>query len=46
MIGQDLGDDVAGEVTPNAALGTRVAHFDDLDGTDLEIIHPESGFAG
>ncbi|MFF2544105.1 hypothetical protein ACFVUY_16240 [Kitasatospora sp. NPDC058063] len=46
MIGQDLGDDVAGEVTPNAALGTRVAHLDDLDGTDLEIIHPESGFAG
>ncbi|MFB6890987.1 VOC family protein [Kitasatospora sp. NPDC056327] len=43
-----LGDDytfVAGEVTPEAALGTRVAYFNDPDGTNLEIIKPEGGFA-
>ncbi|MFB6817542.1 VOC family protein [Streptomyces sp. NPDC056347] len=44
-----LGDDytfIAGEVTPDAALGTRVAYFNDPDGTNLEIIQPEGGFAG
>ncbi|MFF2008249.1 VOC family protein [Streptomyces sp. NPDC058195] len=43
-----LGDDytfIAGEVTPGAALGTRVAYFNDPDGTNLEIIQPEGGFA-
>ncbi|MFE4398607.1 MULTISPECIES: VOC family protein [Streptomycetaceae] len=43
-----LGDDytfIEGEVTPNAALGTRVAYFNDPDGTNLEIIRPEGGFA-
>ncbi|MER7708099.1 VOC family protein [Kitasatospora sp. NPDC097605] len=43
-----LGDDytfVAGEVTPEAALGTKVAYFNDPDGTNLEIIQPEGGFA-
>ncbi|MCI2419584.1 VOC family protein [Saccharopolyspora sp. K220] len=43
-----LGDDytfVAGEVTPDAALGTRVAYFNDPDGTNLEIIAPKGGFA-
>ncbi|WP_367430239.1 VOC family protein [Streptomyces celluloflavus] len=44
-----LGDDytfIAGEVTPEAALGTKVAYFNDPDGTNLEIIQPEGGFAG
>ncbi|KOX19534.1 hypothetical protein ADL06_29230 [Streptomyces sp. NRRL F-6491] len=36
---------LAGEVTPDAALGTRVAYFNDPDGTNLEIIRPEGGFA-
>lgn len=43
-----LGDDytfLAGEVTPEAALGTQVAYFNDPDGTNLEIIHPKGGFA-
>ncbi|WP_051466814.1 VOC family protein [Actinomadura oligospora] len=43
-----LGDDytfLAGEVTPEAALGTKVAYFNDPDGTNLEIIQPEGGFA-
>ncbi|MFF4919815.1 VOC family protein [Kitasatospora xanthocidica] len=43
-----LGDDytfIEGEVTPDAALGTRVAYFNDPDGTNLEIIRPEGGFA-
>ncbi|MFE7638948.1 VOC family protein [Kitasatospora sp. NPDC057518] len=43
-----LGDDytfIEGEVTPNAALGTQVAYFNDPDGTNLEIIRPEGGFA-
>ncbi|QVQ52744.1 VOC family protein [Spiractinospora alimapuensis] len=43
-----LGDDytfVAGEVTPDDALGTQVAYFNDPDGTNLEIIRPEGGFA-
>ncbi|GGR55770.1 VOC family protein [Streptomyces roseolus] len=43
-----LGDDytfAAGEVTPDAALGTRVAYFNDPDGTNLEIIEPQGGFA-
>ncbi|MFI1659995.1 VOC family protein [Streptomyces sp. NPDC020472] len=43
-----LGDDytfLAGEVTPDAALGTRVAYFNDPDGTNLEIIEPKGGFA-
>ncbi|MDX2297332.1 MULTISPECIES: VOC family protein [Streptomyces] len=43
-----LGDDytfVAGEVTPDAALGTKVAYFNDPDGTNLEIIEPKGGFA-
>ncbi|MFB7946466.1 VOC family protein [Kitasatospora phosalacinea] len=31
---------IAGEVTPDAALGTRVAYFNDPDGTNLEIIEP------
>ncbi|MGW5446136.1 VOC family protein [Streptomyces asiaticus] len=35
----------AGEVTPDAALGTRVAYFNDPDGTNLEIIEPQGGFA-
>ncbi|MGW8365298.1 VOC family protein [Streptomyces wedmorensis] len=43
-----LGDDytfIAGEVTPDAALGTKVAYFNDPDGTNLEIIEPKGGFA-
>ncbi|MFY1677996.1 MULTISPECIES: VOC family protein [unclassified Streptomyces] len=43
-----LGDDytfTAGEVTPEDALGTRVAYFNDPDGTNLEIIRPRGGFA-
>ncbi|MEV7676066.1 MULTISPECIES: VOC family protein [unclassified Streptomyces] len=36
---------LAGEVTPDAALGTKVAYFNDPDGTNLEIIEPEGGFA-
>ncbi|MFE5332432.1 VOC family protein [Embleya sp. NPDC056575] len=43
-----LGDDytfIAGEVTPDAALGTKVAYFNDPDGTNLEIIEPRGGFA-
>ncbi|MFF4378428.1 VOC family protein [Kitasatospora sp. NPDC001547] len=43
-----LGEDytfIEGEVTPNAALGTRVAYFNDPDGTNLEIIRPQGGFA-
>ncbi|MGW9453418.1 VOC family protein [Streptomyces sp. NPDC055632] len=43
-----LGDDytfLAGEVTPDAALGTKVAYFNDPDGTNLEIIEPKGGFA-
>ncbi|MFE7114157.1 VOC family protein [Streptomyces sp. NPDC057654] len=43
-----LGDDytfAAGEVTPEAALGTKVAYFNDPDGTNLEIIQPKGGFA-
>jgi catechol 2,3-dioxygenase-like lactoylglutathione lyase family enzyme len=36
---------LAGEVTPDAALGTKVAYFNDPDGTNLEIIQPEGGFA-
>ncbi|WP_121432502.1 VOC family protein [Actinomadura pelletieri] len=42
-----LGDDYTlaeGEVTPDAALGTRVAYFNDPDGTSLEIIQPKGGF--
>ncbi|MBH5338206.1 VOC family protein [Streptomyces pactum] len=35
----------AGEVTPDAALGTKVAYFNDPDGTNLEIIEPRGGFA-
>ncbi|MHA4816142.1 VOC family protein [Streptomyces aculeolatus] len=35
----------AGEVTPEAALGTKVAYFNDPDGTNLEIIEPKGGFA-
>ncbi|MFT2019523.1 VOC family protein [Streptomyces sp. 796.1] len=35
----------AGEVTPDAALGTKVAYFNDPDGTNLEIIQPQGGFA-
>ncbi|WP_407562144.1 VOC family protein [Streptomyces sp. 184] len=35
----------AGEVTPEAALGTKVAYFNDPDGTNLEIIEPRGGFA-
>lgn len=34
----------AGEVTPDAALGTKVAYFNDPDGTNLEIIEPRGGF--
>ncbi|MFB6506708.1 MULTISPECIES: VOC family protein [unclassified Streptomyces] len=37
---------IAGEVTPEAALGTKVAYFNDPDGISLEIIRPEGGFAG
>ncbi|MFC0602515.1 VOC family protein [Streptomyces palmae] len=37
---------LAGEVTPDAALGTKVAYFNDPDGTNLEIIQPKGGFAG
>ncbi|MGW3088460.1 VOC family protein [Streptomyces sp. NPDC001108] len=33
-------------MTPDAALGTRVAYFNDPDGTNLEIIQPRGGFAG
>ncbi|WP_147403853.1 VOC family protein [Nocardia panacis] len=43
-----LGEDytfIAGEVTPEAALGTKVAYFNDPDGTNLEIIQPKGGFA-
>lgn len=43
-----LGDDytfIEGEVTPKAALGTRVAYFNDPDGTNLEIIEPKGRFA-
>ncbi|MFJ6392843.1 VOC family protein [Streptomyces sp. NPDC091972] len=43
-----LGDQytfLAGEVTPEGALGTRVAYFNDPDGTNLEIIQPKGGFA-
>ncbi|MFI9785456.1 VOC family protein [Kitasatospora sp. NPDC051984] len=43
-----LGDDytfLAGEVTPESALGTKVAYFNDPDGTNLEIIQPKGGFA-
>ncbi|MFJ6380825.1 VOC family protein [Kitasatospora sp. NPDC092039] len=43
-----LGEDhtfIEGEVIPNAALGTRVAYFNDPDGTNLEIIRPQGGFA-
>lgn len=43
-----LGDDytfAAGEVTPEDALGTQVAYFNDPDGTNLEIIAPRGGFA-
>ncbi|MFH0179181.1 VOC family protein [Streptomyces cacaoi] len=43
-----LGDDytfTAGEVTPEAAVGTKVAYFNDPDGTNLEIIEPKGGFA-
>ncbi|MEU6620629.1 VOC family protein [Streptomyces litmocidini] len=43
-----LGDDytfLEGEVTPDAALGTKVAYFNDPDGTNLEIIEPKGGFA-
>ncbi|GAA3159531.1 MULTISPECIES: VOC family protein [Streptomyces] len=43
-----LGDDytfLEGEVTPDAALGTQVAYFNDPDGTNLEIIRPMGGFA-
>ncbi|MFF8554565.1 VOC family protein [Streptomyces sp. NPDC015501] len=36
---------VAGEVTPEAALGTKVAYFNDPDGNNLEIIEPKGGFA-
>ncbi|MFD7860778.1 VOC family protein [Streptomyces sp. NPDC057682] len=36
---------LAGEVTPEAALGTKVAYFNDPDGTNLEIIEPRGGFA-
>ena len=34
-----------GEVTPDAAVGTQVAYFNDPDGTNLEIIAPKGGFA-
>lgn len=43
-----LGDDytfATGEVTPEAAVGTKVAYFNDPDGTNLEIIAPKGGFA-
>lgn len=43
-----LGDSytfAAGEVTPEGALGTQVAYFNDPDGTNLEIIAPRGGFA-
>ncbi|MFE1593519.1 VOC family protein [Nocardia sp. NPDC058705] len=43
-----LGEDytfTAGEVTPDSALGTQVAYFNDPDGTNLEIIAPKGGFA-
>uniref|UniRef100_UPI003D721093 VOC family protein n=1 Tax=Actinacidiphila sp. bgisy167 TaxID=3413797 RepID=UPI003D721093 len=43
-----LGDDytfIEGEVTPDEALGTKVAYFNDPDGTNLEIIEPMGGFA-
>ncbi|RJL35718.1 VOC family protein [Bailinhaonella thermotolerans] len=43
-----LGEDytfLAGEVTPDEALGTKVAYFNDPDGTNLEIIQPKGGFA-
>ncbi|WP_422770342.1 VOC family protein [Plantactinospora sp. WMMC1484] len=33
------------EVSPPDAAGTRVAYFDDPDGTNLEIIAPRGGFA-
>lgn len=36
---------IEGEVTPGAALGTKVAYFNDPDGTILEIIEPRGGFA-
>ena len=36
---------IAGEVEPEAALGTKVAYFNDPDGTNLEIIQPKGGFA-
>ncbi|MGN9794963.1 VOC family protein [Streptomyces sp. OZ13] len=36
---------IEGEVTPEAALGTKVAYFNDPDGTNLEIIEPRGGFA-
>lgn len=42
-----LGDDytfIAGEVTPDEALGTKVVYFNDPDGTNLEIIQPRGGF--
>lgn len=34
-----------GEVTPEDAIGTKVAYFNDPDGTNLEIIAPKGGFA-
>jgi len=34
-----------GEVTPEDAVGTQVAYFNDPDGTNLEIIAPKGGFA-
>ncbi|WP_433539655.1 VOC family protein [Streptosporangium sandarakinum] len=34
---------LAGEVTPDEALGTRVAYFNDPDGTGLEIVRTEGG---
>ncbi|MFE4517849.1 VOC family protein [Kitasatospora sp. NPDC056783] len=43
-----LGEDytfIEGEVTPSDALGTQVAYFNDPDGTNLEIIRPQGGFA-
>jgi catechol 2,3-dioxygenase-like lactoylglutathione lyase family enzyme len=43
-----LGEDYTfqpGEVTPDDALGTQVAYFNDPDGTNLEIIAPKGGFA-
>ncbi|WP_326556305.1 VOC family protein [Micromonospora sp. NBC_01796] len=36
----------ADEVTPPDAVGTRVAYFNDPDGTNLELIEPRGGFAG